>query len=460
MKFSPHEYQAFCIDYLLEHPAAGLFLKPGMGKTVTALTAADHLLYDRFDVSKVLVIAPLRVAEDTWTRESAKWDHLRHLRVSRVLGSAKERLAALVVEADVYCVNRENVPWLVKHYGLGWPFDLVIVDESSSFRNPSARRFKALRKVRPLIKYIWELTGTPRPRSLLDLWAQIYLLDRGKRLGKTFTEYKNRYFTPGRRNGYVVYEWVPRPGAKDEVYSAIADICVSMSRDLLNLPPLVDTVRPVVLPPEARELYDRMEREAILPLVGKVIDAGSAAAVNGKLLQIAGGAVYDEDHIAHELHTAKLDVLEDILEEANGEPVLVAYNFQHERDRILARFPQAVKLKDSETIAAWNRGEISVLLLHPAGAGHGLNLQDGGHIVVWFSPTYDQELNEQLTDRLHRQGQKVTTSVIRLIAEGTVDEDALRSTQAKANGQEAMMEALKARVERYRKSQTIGNLRG
>ena len=460
MKFSPHEYQAFCIDYLLDHPAAGLFLKPGMGKTVTALTAADYLLYDRFDVSRVLVIAPLRVAEDTWTRESAKWDHLQRLRVSRVLGTANERRAALAVEADVYCINRENVPWLVKLYGQTWPFDLVIVDESSSFRNPSAQRFKALRKVRPLIKYIWELTGTPRPRSLLDLWAQIYLLDRGERLGRTFTEYKNRYFTPGRRNGYVVYEWIPRPGAKDEVYSAIADICVSMSRDLLNLPPLVDTVRPVVLPPEARELYDRMEREAILPLVGKVIDAGSAAAVNGKLLQIAGGAVYDEDHIAHELHTAKLDVLEDILEEANGEPVLVAYNFQHEQDRILARFPQAVKLKGSETIAAWNRGEISVLLLHPAGAGHGLNLQDGGHIVVWFSPTYDQELNEQLTDRLHRQGQKVTTSVIRLIAEGTVDEDVLRSTQAKANGQDAMMEALKARVDRYRKSQTIGNLRG
>lgn len=449
MNFTPHEYQTYCIDYLLEHPAAGLFLKPGMGKTVTALTAADRLLYDYFAVSKVLVIAPLRVAEDTWTRESAKWDHLRHLSVSRVLGNAKERRYALSQDADVYCINRENVPWLVKHYGLGWPFDLVIVDESSSFRNPSAQRFKALRKVRPLIKYIWELTGTPRPRSLLDLWAQIYLLDRGERLGKTMTEYKNRYFTPGRRNGYVVYEWTPRPGAEDEVYSKISDICVSMSRSLLKLPPLVDTVRPVVLSPEAQELYNRMEREAILPLAGKVIDAGSAAAVNGKLLQIASGAVYDDSHEAHELHTAKLDVLEDILEEAGGEPVLVAYNFRHERDRILARFPQAVQLKDSGTIAAWNRGEIPLLLAHPAGAGHGLNLQDGGHIIVWFSPTYDQELNEQFIDRLHRQGQKVTTSVIRLIAEGTVDEDALRSTQAKANSQDAMMEAVKARLKKY-----------
>ena len=450
MKFDPHEYQTYCIDYLLERPAAGLFLKPGMGKTVTALTAAERLLYDYFAVSKVLVIAPLRVAEDTWTRESAKWDHLQHLRVSRVLGSARERLAALAVEADVYCINRENVPWLVKHYGLGWPFDLVIVDESSSFRNPSAQRFKALRKVRPLIKYIWELTGTPRPRSLLDLWAQVYLLDRGERLGKTMTEYKNRYFTPGRRNGYVVYEWTPRPGAEDEVYSKISDICVSMqARDYLKLPELVETVRPVVLSPEVRAQYDDMEREAILELAGEVIDAGSAAAVNGKLLQIAGGAVYDEDHVAHELHTAKLDALEDIMEGTNGEPVLVAYNFQHARDRILARFPQAVKLKDSQTIAAWNRGEIPMLLVHPAGAGHGLNLQDGGHIIVWFSPTYDQELNEQLIDRLNRQGQQETVSVIWLIAEGTMDEDARRSTQAKANSQDAMMEAVKARLKKY-----------
>ena len=450
MKFDPHEYQTYCIDYLLERPAAGLFLKPGMGKTVTALTAAERLLYDYFAVSKVLVIAPLRVAEDTWTRESAKWDHLQHLRVSRVLGSARERLTALAVEADVYCINRENVPWLVKHYGLGWPFDLVIVDESSSFRNPSAQRFKALRKVRPLIKYIWELTGTPRPRSLLDLWAQVYLLDRGERLGKAMTEYKNRYFTPGRRNGYVVYEWTPRPGAEDEVYSKISDICVSMqARDYLKLPELVETTRPVPLFPEARELYDRMERETILELAGEVIDAGSAAAVNGKLLQIAGGAVYDDDHVAHELHTAKLDALGDILEEANGEPVFVAYNFRHERDRILARFPQAVQLKDSETIAAWNRGEIPVLLAHPAGAGHGLNLQDGGHIIVWFSPTYDQELIEQFIDRLYRQGQRETTSVIWLIAEGTVDEDARRSAEVKANGQEAMMEAVKARLKRY-----------
>ena len=453
MKYIPHDYQSFCIDYLLSHPAAGLFLKPGMGKTSTSLTAAERLMYDRFEVSKVLVIAPLRVAEDTWSRESEKWDHLRHLRISKVLGSEKERLAALSVKADVYCINRENVPWLVKHYGLNWPFEAVIVDESSSFRNPSAQRFKALRKVRPLIRYIWELTGTPRPRSLLDLWAQIYLLDRGERLGKTMTEYKNRYFVPGRRNGYVVYEWIPRPGAEAEIYAKISDICVSMeAKDYLALPELVTTPRVVPLSPEVRELYEQMEREAVLELPEDVIDAGSAAAVNGKLLQIAGGAVYDEDHNVHELHAAKLDVLEDIMEEANGEPVLVAYWYKHERDRIMARFPQAVQLKDSETIAAWNRGEIPMLLVHPAGAGHGLNLQDGGHIVVWFGPTYDGELNEQLIDRLYRQGQKETTSVIYLVAEGTVDLDAMASLEAKANGQDAMMKAIKARLEKYRKA--------
>lgn len=451
MKYIPHDYQAFCIDYLLTHPAAGLFLKPGMGKTSTSLTAAERLLYDSFAVSKVLVIAPLRVAEDTWSRESEKWDHLRHLRISKVLGSAKERVAALAIDADVYCINRENVPWLVKHYGINWPFEAVIVDESSSFRNPSAQRFKALRKVRPLIKYIWELTGTPRPRSLMDLWAQIYLLDRGERLGKTLTEFKNRYFTPGRRNGYVIYEWIPRPGAEEEIYRLISDICVSMeAKDHLDLPELVTTSRVVPLSQEAREQYEQMEREAVLELPEDVIDAGSAAAVNGKLLQIAGGAVYDEDHNVHELHSAKLDVLEDIMEEANGEPVLVAYWYKHERDRIMARFPQAVQLKDSDTIAAWNRGEIPMLLVHPAGAGHGLNLQDGGHIVVWFGPTYDGELNEQLIDRLYRQGQKETTSVIYLVAEGTVDLDAMASLEAKANGQEAMMKAIKARLKKYR----------
>lgn len=423
-----------------------------MGKTSIALTAADWLLYDSFEVSKVLVIAPLRVAEDTWSRESEKWDHLRHLRISKVLGNAQQRRAALAQSADVYCINRENVAWLVKYYGLNWPFDLVIVDELSSFRNSSSQRFKALRKVRPLVKRLWGLTGTPRPRSLLDLWAQVYLLDQGERLGKTYTEYRNHYFTPGRQNGYVVYEWKPRPGAEDQVYSLISDICVSLeTKGNVEMPELVETVRPVVLSQEARALYESMERDALLELAGGVIDAGSAAAVNGKLLQIAGGAVYGEDHIAHELHTDKLDVLEDVLEEAAGEPVLVAYRYQHERDRIMARFPQAVQLKNSDAIAAWNRGEIPLLVAHPAGVGHGLNLQDGGHIVVWYGPMYDLELDEQFNDRLHRQGQRsATTSVIYLVAEGTVEQDAMAALREKADGQNAMMAAIRARLKKYR----------
>ncbi len=450
MKYIPHDYQAYCIDYLLDRPAAGLFLKPGMGKTSIALTAADRLMYDAFAVSKTLVIAPLRVAEDTWSRESQKWDHLQHLRVSRVLGSAKERLRALEADADVYCINRENVPWLVKHYGLKWPFELVIVDELSNFRSPSAQRFKALRKVRPLVKYLWGLTGTPRPRSLLDLWAQLYLLDQGERLGKTIGGYKAKYFTPGRRNGYVIYEWVPRPGAEEEVYRLIGDICVSMDAlDYLKMPELVVTARPVALSAEARDQYEQMERDEILALEDTVIDAGSAAAVSNKLLQMAGGAVYDDEGVAHEIHTAKLDALEDILAEANGEPVLVAYRYRHELERIQARFPQAVKLDGSSTISAWNRGEIPLLLAHPAGAGHGLNLQDGGHIIVWFGPQYDLELDEQFNDRLWRQGQKDTTSVIYLVAQGTADEDAMKSLEVKAGGQKAMMEAIRARLEKY-----------
>ena len=421
-----------------------------MGKTVIALTAADRILYDRFEASKVLVIAPLRVAEDTWSRESAKWDHLKHLRVSKVLGDAKKRLAALNADADLYCINRENVPWLVKHYGRHWPFDLVIIDELSNFRNPSAKRFRALRKVRPLIKHLWGLTGTPRPRSLLDLWAQVYLLDRGERLGETYGGYKDRYFSPGRRNGYVIFDWDPRPGAEEEITEKISDICISFeTAGNLQMPELVTTTRPVVLSPESRSKYEALEREAVLPLKDCVIDASSAAAVNGKLMQIAGGAVYDESHVPHDIHSEKLDALEDIIAEADGEPVLVAYRFQHERDRILARFPQAVQLKDSDTIAAWNRGEIPILLAHPAGAGHGLNIQDGGHIVVWFGPTYDLEQDEQFNDRLYRQGQRFTTSIIYLVAEGTVEEEAMQSLKVKADGQASMMEALKARIEKY-----------
>lgn len=451
MQYVPHPYQSYCIDFLLTHPFAGLFLQPGMGKTSIALTAADRLLFDTLEASRVLVIAPLRVAEDTWSRESAKWDHLSHLRVSKLLGPLKRRREALQTPADVYVINRENVQWLVTELGRDWNFDTVIVDEFSSFRNSQSRRFKALRKVRPRIKRLWGLTGTPRPRSLLDLWAQLYLLDQGDRLGKTLTAYRDRYFRPGKRNGHIVYEWIPRKGAEREITRRISDICVSLeTAGNVALPALVESRRAVILPPAVRALCDDLERDYVLSLDGVDLDAGSAAAVSNKLLQIAGGAVYDDAGNVHDIHAEKLEALADVIEESAGEPVLVAYRFRHERDRILARFPEAEPLVDSSTIERWNRGEIPILIAHPAGAGHGLNLQDGGHIIVWFGPMYDLELKEQFNARLYRQGQKHTTSIIYLVAEGTVEESAMEALEKKASAQEAMLKALTVRIDKWK----------
>ncbi|MEG1239950.1 MAG: DEAD/DEAH box helicase [Oscillospiraceae bacterium] len=453
MKYIPHPYQDFCREYMLARHAAGLLLDMGLGKTVVALTVADELLNDRFEAHKGLVIAPLRVAEDTWTKESAKWDHLRHLRVSRVLGTERQRIQVLEQEADLYCINRENVVWLVKYYGLKWPFDLVIVDELSSFKSASAQRFKALRKVRPLIKWLYGLTGTPTPNGLIDLWPQMYLLDRGERLGKTMTAYRDRYFTPGRRSGYVVYDWVPKPEAETEIYNAIGDICVAMkAADYLKLPERVDVVRAVTLDEEARRLYDEMEKETMLTLANaEVIDAGTAAVVTGKLMQIANGAVYGEDKKIHELHSAKLDALEDVIEAANGRPVLVFYAYKHDLERIRQRLPQAVKLEGEKEITAWNKGEIPVLLAHPAGAGHGLNLQAGGNHIVWFGLTWSLELYQQANARIYRQGVKgERVTVTHLIAEGTVDEDVMKVLEGKAARQDALLEAVKARIQKYK----------
>lgn len=409
-------------------------------------------MYDRFEVNKVLVVAPLRVAEDTWTKESAKWDHLRGLRVVRVLGSQAQRIRALETDADIYCINRENIPWLVKYYGTEWPFDGVVLDELSSFKSPSSKRFKAMRKVRPLIKHIVGLTGTPSPNGLIDLWAQIYLLDRGKRLGRTLTEYRNRYFNPGRRNGYVVYDWVPKDGAEDEIYRRISDICISMKAcDYLKLPERVDVVRTVKLDDEAKTAYTEMEKEAVLELgPNEIVDAGTAAVVSGKLLQIANGAVYDENGKTHIIHEFKLDTLEDVIEAVNGRPVLVFYAYQHDLERIMQRFPQARKLEGSAEIDAWNRGEIPILLAHPAGAGHGLNLQAGGNHIVWFGLTWSLELYQQANARIYRQGVKgERVTITHLVTEGTIDEDVMRVLDGKATRQDALLEAVKARVEKY-----------
>lgn len=398
------------------------------------------------------MVAPLRVAEDTWTKESAKWDHLQGLRVVRVLGSQAQRICALETDADIYCINRENIPWLVKYYGTDWPFDGVVLDELSSFKSPSSKRFKAMRKVRPLIKHIVGLTGTPSPNGLIDLWAQIYLLDQGKRLGRTLTEYRNRYFNPGRRNGYVVYDWVPKDGAEDEIYRRISDICISMKAcDYLKLPERVDVVRTVKLDDEAQTAYTEMEKEAVLELgPNEIVDAGTAAVVSGKLLQIANGAVYDENGKPHIIHESKLDTLEDVIEAVNGRPVLVFYAYQHDLERIMQRFPQARKLEGSAEIDAWNRGEIPILLAHPAGAGHGLNLQAGGNHIVWFGLTWSLELYQQANARIYRQGVKgERVTITHLVTEGTIDEDVMRVLDGKATRQDALLEAVKARVEKY-----------
>lgn len=457
MRFQPHKYQDYAIQRILDTPAAGLFLEMGLGKTVITLTAIDELLYNLFDAVKVLVIAPLRVAEDTWSRESHKWDHLQHLKISKVLGSRKQREQALAAKADVYIINRENVEWLVSYYGNDWLFDTVVIDELSSFKSPSAKRFKALRRIRPLIKRIIGLTGTPAPNGLMDLWSQLYLLDQGERLGKTITGYRERYFTPGARNGYVVYDWKQKKEAEEAVFEKISDICVSMkSEDWIDMPEKIDRVVPVVLSPETKAKYKQLERDLLLPMKDADIVANTAAVLSNKLLQLANGAAYDENKGVQEIHNAKLDALEDILEAANGHPVLLFYSYKHDLERIQKRFPQCRTLRKgsdgSKDIADWNAGKIDLLAVHPASAGHGLNLQDGGSIIVWFGLTWSLELYQQANARLYRQGQKRSVIVHHLVAEGTIDEDVMMAIENKAAGQDALMSAVKARIEKVKEA--------
>lgn len=414
------------------------------------------LLNDYFEAGRVLVIAPLRVADDTWARETAKWDHLRHLRISKVLGSAETRRRALRAEADIYVINRENVEWLVSEYGSKWPFDTVVIDESSSFKNPQAKRFKALRRVRPFIKRLVQLSGTPAPNSLMDLWPQVYLLDQGERLGNTITGFRDRYFIAGSRSGHVVYEWKQKQEAEERIYEAISDIAVSMkAADWLELPERVDRAVPVKLTAAAEALYKKLERELLLEYVDADVVAQTAAVLSNKLLQMASGAVYDEDRGVKEIHDAKLDALEDIIEAAQGKPVMVFYNFQHSLSRIQQRFPQARTLRKgrdgNEDIRAWNSDEIPLLLLHPKSAGHGLNLQESScETVVWFDQIWSLEEDQQANARVHRQGQTRRIVVMRLVAEGTMDEEAVAALERKAAGQDALMEAVKARIQKIR----------
>lgn len=450
-----HGYQRAAVEHIITHPYSGLFLDCGLGKTVSALTAVNRLMNEYLEVAKVLVIAPKRVAEDTWTTECAKWEHLRHLRVSKVLGTEKQRKAALREDADLYVINRENVVWLVAQYQGAWPYDMVIIDELSSFKSAKAARFKALRQVRPMTERVVGLTGTPAPNGLIDLWPQLYLLDMGERLEKTITAYRSKYFRPGRTNGQVVFDYKLNAGSDEMIYKKISDICISMkAKDYLSLPDLIEVPQDIHLPPAKKKQYDEFEKEQVLSLQDEGdISAVSAAALSNKLSQYANGAIYDEDKQVHELHEVKLDALEEIVEAANGQPVLVFYAFKHDAARILKRLKGygAKQIDGAEDIAAWNRGEIPVMLAHPASAGHGLNLQKGGHIMVWFSLPWSLELYMQANARLHRQGQSQPVRCYKLIAKGTIDEDIAAALDKKSDKQEALMAAIKARIKKYRK---------
>lgn len=449
MEYHPYPYQRAAERWIYDHPAAGLFLDMGLGKTVITLTAIQNLIYDRLEVARALVIAPKRVAEDTWTREHRKWDHLTPLTISPILGAPSERRAALAKEADLYIIGRDNVKWLVETLGKDWPFDMIVIDELSSFKNPSSVRFKALRRVRPAATRVVGLTGTPSPNSLIDLWSQIYLLDMGERLEKTLTRFRNKYCNAVFKQTFTEYTITPDGG--QAIMAAIDDICISMkARDYLDLPPVTFIDRHVRLGKKERAAYEEMAETFVLELGHQEVTAVNAAVLTGKLLQIANGAIYGENGKAQHLHDAKITALAELIEEARGEPVLVFYSFKSDLERIMAAFPEAVKLEGQEDIAAWNNGEIPILLTHPASAGHGLNLQDGGAVTIWFGLPWSLELYQQANARLHRQGQKKPVRIYHLIAEGTMDERVLAALQSKDETQEALMAAVRATVAEVR----------
>lgn len=450
MKFKPWNYQQYAINHVMDHNESGLFLDMGMGKTVSTLTSVDNLIF-LGEVNKVLVIAPKRVAEDTWSTEIEKWDHLKHLRISKILGTPKQRIKAVETDADIYVTNRENVEWLVNLYFGNWKWDMCVIDELSSFKSSKSIRFRALRKVRPYFKRIVGLTGTPAPNSLIDLWPQIYLLDGGKRLGRTITSYRQQYFIPGRSNGYVVYDYILKDGSAEIIQNKIRDICISMmAKDYLDLPERIDNRIEISLSDESKKKYKQFQKNLIVSLGDEEITASNAAVLNNKLLQMANGAIYDDNKQVVEIHQEKLEVLLEIIEAANGKPVLIFYWFQHDYDRIVQFLKKKKyspkKLEDSNDIKKWNEGEIDILLLHPASAGHGLNLQYGGNIVVWFGLVWSLELYQQANARLHRQGQKQTVVINHLIAKNTVDEDVMKALENKEVNQNALLEAVKARL--------------
>lgn len=449
LKFVPHEYQEYAKQFIIDKPYCGCFYEPGLGKTAIALLAVDELLFDYFDVSKVLVIAPLRVARDTWSNETTKWDEMKHLKISKILGSEKERIAALNERADIYIINRENVYWLIKHYEKRkFPFDMIVIDELSSFKSPSAERFKALRKIRPTLKRVVGLTGTPAPNGLLDLWSQVYLLDRGERLGKTIGAYREQFFLPDKRNQQVIFNYKPKDGAAEIIYEKLSDICVSMkSADYIKIPEKVDNFIEVSLSEKEMKLYKKLEKEMLLPFQDGVVSAVNAATLTGKLLQLANGAVYDEDKKVITIHDKKLEALQDLVESANGKSILVFYGFRHDRDRIKTIFKdRARELLTSKDMKDWNDGKIEIAITHPASTGHGLNLQAGGSTIVWFGLTWSLELYEQANARLWRQGQSETVVIHHIISSGTIDEQVVIALKQKSGVQQFLMEAIKAKI--------------
>lgn len=453
----PHEYQKYAIDRILSEPYLGLFLDMGLGKTVITLTAIEALRYDRWAVARVLVVAPKKVAEATWSTEAAKWDHLKHLRIVPVLGSAQKRIRALAAPGDIWVINRENVPWLVDYCRNAWPFDMVVLDESSSFKNAQSKRFRALKLVRPRIRRLVELTGTPSPNGLEDLWAQVYLLDGGSRLGKTISSYREAFFTEDRAHpGQQYRTYSPQDGADERIRAAISDICVSMrAEDYIDLPEYIEDIVPVVLDARAKRAYDKLERDMLLQVDASTIAAGTAAVLNGKLLQLCSGAVYDESGQAVEVHRCKIEAFLEVVEQLHGEHALVFYWFRHEQERLEAaltgRGLRVRVYRGAGDAAAWNAGEVDVLLAHPASCGYGLNLQNGGHHAIWFGyPNWALEIYQQANKRLHRQGQQYPVIAHHLVVQGGMDEAVVGALHDKGDAQEALMRALRARIQEAR----------
>lgn len=455
-----HSYQKACVEHIIKTTHCGVFLEMGLGKTVSTLTAINSLMYDYCEINSVLVIAPKRVAESVWQEEAEKWEHLKHLTFSKIIGTSRQRINALNAKANIYIISRDNITWLCTFFdGVKLPFEMIVVDELSSFKSYKSLRFKALKKMQPYFKRFVGLTGTPAPNGLIDLWPQIYLMDRGERLGKTITVYRNRYFKPGKTNGNIIYSYILLDGSENLIHKSINDICISMkAEDYLEMPYRTDNFIKLNMPIDIEEKYNNFEKEKVVELIEKQgkenieVNAINAAALSNKLLQFANGAMYDENKKVHEIHQVKLEALKEIIDDANGKSVLVAWTYQHDRDRIMA-FLKSYKpreLNKLQDIIDWNNGKIQVMLAHPASAGHGLNLQAGGSIIVWFGQTWSLELYQQFNARLYRQGQQEHVIIHHLLMRGTHDEDVITAIHSKDKKQNALMDSIKVKINKYK----------